>query len=203
LFYLLSELLGFANTSRKYVNLSDGGHFDNLGLYELVRRRCQYIVVCDAEQDQAYSLQGLGNAIRKCRIDFGVVITWGRGEIEAVTPDKETKLSKSHIAVGRILYPGVREEGRILYLKSSIAGKDEPPDVLEYLKRFSDFPHQSTGDQFFDESQFESYRALGQHIGEQLPVLEWPNDRGDSEPLAGVFARCKARARVTRHRRVS
>ncbi len=196
LFYLLSELLGFANTSRKYVNLSDGGHFDNLGVYELVRRRCMYIVVCDAEQDLTYSLQGLANTIRKCRVDFGVVIAFDPGAIEAVAPDPVTKLSPSHMAVGRILYPGISQQGRILYLKSSIGGHDEPPDVLEYRRRFPDFPHQSTADQFFDESQFESYRALGQHVGELLPNLRWRTEGEGPEALAALFDRAATRNSV-------
>lgn len=180
LFYLLSELFGFANTKRNYLNLSDGGHFDNMGLYELIRRRCRYIVVCDAEQDENYSMQGLANAIRKCRVDFGVDIML---DTTPVVPDEKTKLSRAHVARGCIRYPGQRTCGTIVYVKSSVVGIDEPTDVLEYRRRFPVFPHQVTGDQFFDESQFESYRALGQHIGESLPDDVW-----DSLPEAPMVA---------------
>ena len=72
---LLSELFAQSNGRSRYVNVSDGGHFDNLGLYELVRRRCRYIVVCDSEADPDLAFEGLGGAIRKCRADFGVEIT--------------------------------------------------------------------------------------------------------------------------------
>jgi hypothetical protein len=48
-------------------------------------------------------------------------------------------------------------------LKSSLTG-NEPADVLEYQSENPAFPHQSTGDQFFSESQFESYRRLGLHV---------------------------------------
>ena len=182
LFYLLSELLGFASTRRKYVNLSDGGHFDNMGLYELVRRRCRYIVVCDAEQDYTYSSQGLASAIRKCRVDFGVVITM---TTELPKPDPDTGLAKWHYAVGRIAYPGAQGYGRLVYLKSSVTG-DEPTDVLEYRHRFKEFPHQSTSDQFFDESQFESYRALGLHVGEE--VFARSDTGAASGDVEGLFA---------------
>ena len=41
---------------------------------------------------------------------------------------------------------------------------DEPVDVQQYRDSHAAFPHESTGDQFFAEDQFESYRKLGHHI---------------------------------------
>jgi hypothetical protein len=172
LFYLLSELFGYAGTTRKYVNLSDGGHFDNLGLYELVRRRCRYIIVCDAEQDAEYAFVGIANAIRKCRVDFGVVITL---QTNGINPPDPAKKSVVHAVMGTISYPGLEECGRLIYVKASVTG-DEPLDVLEYKGRFPGFPHQSTGDQSFDESQFESHRALGLHIAD-VTMAPWPAGR--------------------------
>jgi hypothetical protein len=169
--YLLSELFGFSNQRRKYVNLSDGGHFDNMGLYELVRRRCRYIIVCDGEQDDRYSFNGLAGAIRKCRVDFGVDIDI---DIQPIQPAIPTKHSTRHAAVGTIRYPSAGNPhpdspdahlGVLVYLKASMTG-DEPTDVEEYHSRHQEFPHQTTADQFFNESQFESYRALGQHIAD-------------------------------------
>jgi hypothetical protein len=168
LVYLLSELFGFSGVNRQYVNLSDGGHFENMGVYELVRRRCRYIIVCDGEQDDRYSFNGMASAIRKCRVDFGVVIDLSMQAIAKKTDDGRN--SKMHAAVGTITYPG-HAPGVIVYLKASLTG-DEPADVREYRERQPEFPHQSTGDQFFDESQFESYRALGQHIADEV-FPEW------------------------------
>jgi len=164
LFYLLSELFGFSDTRRQWVNLSDGGHFDNMGLYELVRRRCRFIVVCDGEEDETYAFDGLASAIRKCRVDFGVTIDL---PIDALKPKGRLKRSRRHAAVGTISYPYQKECGTIVYVKASMTG-DEPVDVMEYQKYHPEFPHQPTTDQFFDESQFESYRALGQHVGDEL-----------------------------------
>ena len=170
--YLMTELFGLTNDSRKYVYLSDGGHFENLGIYELVRRRCLVIVACDAEQDGDMTFGGLGNAIRKCRTDFGVEI---KIDVSRLRKDPETGRSEEHCAVGTIQYQdrdssGERVTGTLVYIKSSITG-DEPTDVLEYRSRNKDFPHQTTADQFFDESQFESYRRLGYHVGrEELHV---------------------------------
>ena len=170
LLYLVTELLGFANNRRKYVYLSDGGHFDNMGLYELVRRRCRFIVVCDGEEDHAYTFGGIGSAIRQCRADFGVEIEI---DFDALRP-KDGKRSSAHCSIGKIYYPAVRKSaesqppmsGTLVYLKATLTG-DEPADVLEFAARAHEFPHQTTADQFFDESQFESYRRLGYHVGKR------------------------------------
>jgi hypothetical protein len=176
LWYLLAELLGQTTARSRFINLSDGGHFDNLGLYELVRRRCRYIIVCDGEEDGDLTFGSLGGAIRKCRADFGVEID--------INPDpirlRGEKFGSAHCVMGTITYPETasppqamigdaaqpateKARGWLLYLKSSLTG-DEPTDVMEYHSRYKEFPHQSTADQFFSESQFESYRRLGLHI---------------------------------------
>jgi hypothetical protein len=160
LFYLLNELFGQTHDRSHFVNLSDGGHFENLGIYELVRRRCRYIVACDAEQDSSLAFNGLGNAIRKCRLDLGAEISVRAARIH---PAAGGAYSAFHSVVGDIQYSD-GEVGTLVYLKASLTG-DEPADVLEYKARQQRFPHHSTlGDQFFDESQFESYRKLGYHV---------------------------------------
>ena len=85
-FRLLSELLGSVDDTSKYVYLTDGGHFDNMGLYELVRRRCYRIIICDAEEDGSYTYEGIGAAIRKCRIDFGVAINL---DLSGISPNRK------------------------------------------------------------------------------------------------------------------
>ena len=45
---------------------------------------------------------------------------------------------------------------------------DEPEYVRDYRAKHPSFPHESTADQFFDETQFEAYRALGYCIGDEL-----------------------------------
>jgi hypothetical protein len=160
LLYLLNELFSLTNDRTHFVNLSDGGHFENLGIYELIRRRCRYIIACDAEQDRSLTFSGLGNAIRKCRIDFGAEISVRSTRIRP--PDRSAH-SALHCVVGDITYAN-GDPGTLLYLKASVTG-DEPADILEYKSREPAFPHHSTlGDQFFDESQFESYRKLGFHV---------------------------------------
>ena len=160
LFQLLSELLGAVDDTSKYVMLSDGGHFENLGVYELVRRRCKYIVICDCEEDGQGKHQGIGMAIRKCRIDFGVEIDLDLRPFESIDDDG---CGASHCIVGTITYPeSPKDPGIVVYIKSSLTG-DEPTDVLNYRKQDAIFPHDSTLNQWFTESQFESYRRLGHH----------------------------------------
>jgi hypothetical protein len=164
--HLLMELFGQADAKSEFLYLSDGGHFDNMGLYELVRRECRYIVVCDAEEDGNITFDGMAMALRKCRSDFGVEIDL---DLRAMRKAPDTGQSSVHCVVGTILYPNEdpetpgRDRGKIVYMKSTLTGT-EPGDLLSYKLEHSEFPHDSTGDQWFSESQFESYRVLGRTI---------------------------------------
>ncbi len=176
LLWLINELLGRTNDTSSYVYLSDGGHFDNMGLYELVRRRCRYIVICDSEADSQLTFQGIGMAVRKCRIDFGAEIALDLRPLEHA---KDSDCSSAHCVVGTITYPEAPEtHGFVVYIKSSLTG-DEPADVLNYKKEDSVFPHDSTLNQWFSESQFESYRRLGHHVA--FSVFEPAADRESRE----------------------
>jgi GNAT superfamily N-acetyltransferase len=162
--YLLSELFGQTTADSSYVYLSDGGHFENLGLYELVRRRCKYIVCCDAGADSLAEFEDIGNAIRKIRSDLGVNIEI---DLDMIRPQAGQRHSRWHQAIGTIRYDQVKDGesvGMLVYIKASLTG-DESGDVLEHAGRHPAFPHDTTVDQFFDESQFESYRKLGEHVG--------------------------------------
>jgi hypothetical protein len=157
---LINELLGGTNDDAAYVYLSDGGHFDNMGLYELVKRRCGLIILCDAEADEKYEFSGLGDAIRKCRIDLGIDIELDTTDI---APEKAGDLSKRHCAIGKIHYEFAdihAPTGTIIYFKASLTST-ESADVRNYKKAHDAFPHESTVNQWFSESQFESYRQLG------------------------------------------
>ncbi len=164
LYYLLKELFGSTDEKSRFLYLSDGGHFENLGIYELVRRRCRFIVACDAGQDGELTFADLGNAIRKCRDDFGVDIEIN---VDPIRKQADSSRSLWHCAVGTIHYENVddgAQPGTVVYVKASLTGS-EPTDVLNYASTDPAFPHQTTVDQWFDESQFESYRQLGYYIG--------------------------------------
>jgi hypothetical protein len=178
----VAEMFGLTDNEGKYVYLSDGGHFENLALYEMVLRRCRLIVLSDAAADSKFQFNDLGNAVRKIRIDLGVPIDFDEVRIFKAKPDKEDPRAGeySYWAFGRIRYSrvdkmtttdadgrtvvGEAPDGVLIYVKPTVYGDAEPRDVLQYKEAHEEFPHQSTGDQFFDEPQFESYRMLGWHI---------------------------------------
>jgi hypothetical protein len=157
--YLVKEMFGLADEKNRFINVSDGGHFENLGIYELVRRRCKVIVACDAECDPELSFGSLGNVIRLCEVDFDAKI---KIDVESIRRQKDTPHSRAHCAIGRISYSN-GSRGYLIYLKSSLTG-DEDADIEQYHANHLKFPHESTGDQFFAEDQFESYRRLGHHV---------------------------------------
>jgi predicted acylesterase/phospholipase RssA len=170
--WMLKEFTGFTDSKDTFVNLSDGGHFENLGVYELVRRHCRLIIAVDAEADPELKFHGLGTLIRRCRNDFGIDIEI---DIDPLRRDPATGHSRQHCVVGTIRYDRIKDNspenkedrtlspvGTLLYIKASLTG-DENTDVVQYAERHPQFPHEPTLDQFFSESQFESYRALGHH----------------------------------------
>ena len=175
---IVREAFGLTNECGHYVYLSDGGHFENLGIYEMVRRRCRYIVVSDAGCDERFTYEDLGNALRKIRIDMKIPVDFEDGSFQALV--KQT----TRCAVARIRYSLVdrqSEDGYLLYIKPMIRG-NEPPDVASYHTNHKEFTHQSTANQFFDESQTESYRILGLHTVDEI-CAGWDHSGG----ISGMF----------------
>jgi hypothetical protein len=166
---IVDELFGRTDDRNHYVYLSDGGHFENLGVYEMVLRRCRRIVVVDASCDGKASFDDLANALRLVSVDLGVPITFqGPFDIRA---RGDTPPCAAHTASATIDYAAIDGKGapagKLYYLKASLTG-DEPRDVYSYARSSTDFPHESTTDQFFSETQLESYRALGEHVAEMF-----------------------------------
>jgi Patatin-like phospholipase len=172
--YLWGELMAdFKGPWKPFWFLTDGGHFDNTGVYELVRRRVGIILLCDNGCDPEYQFDDLGNLARKIRTDFGA-------EMEPITPAKplgghfatSKEFAKGKTRAGKcalaywIVYPrsrdvGGRDRSLLIVLKPNMI-PEAPLDVVEYRSLNGDFPHQSTLDQFFDDAQWESYRKLGE-----------------------------------------
>jgi hypothetical protein len=179
--YFLKELLGLLSEDSETVYLTDGGHLENLGLYELLRRRCKLIIAIDAEADPDMSFGSLIRLERYARIDFGVRIDLPWAALRDTSREASAEVLKSgglpydrackgpHCALGTIYYPRKAGEtddsnstGVLLYIKSSFTG-DENDYVVDYKRRNPQFPHETTLDQLFTEEQFEVYRALGFH----------------------------------------
>lgn len=134
--YLLNELVGKTRDTSAFVYLSDGGHFENLGVYELVRRRCSLILVCDAGQDGNFNFEDLAGVIEKCRTDFSVEIDLGSAE--EIRPPSGSLYSEAHYAFGVVRYDA-RHTGAIVYLKASLTG-EESVELASYQRAHPCYP---------------------------------------------------------------
>jgi len=176
--YLFAELFGGADDKSKFMMISDGGHFENLAAYELVKRRCRVIIISDAECDPDLKFEGLGTLIRMCEVDFGAKILL---DVGAIRPGSGSTWSRNRCAAGRIVYgPGI-PDGILIYLKASMTGHEDT-SILQYKASHTDFPHETTGDQFYGEDQFESYRHLGRAVA--LHAFDPVGDEDDVVALA-------------------
>jgi hypothetical protein len=169
---LFMESFGQTTDASPYVYLSDGGHFENLALYEMVRRRCRFIVVIDAGCDPKFTFEDLGNAVRKIYIDLGIQIQFQSLRKLCAHPSDDGADKVPYYAIGTIDYKEADgdekgDNGHILYIKPAYHGT-EGVGIRSYATNNRDFPHESTADQWFTESQFESYRSLGREIGDQV-----------------------------------
>ncbi len=157
--YLLYEMFGRADNNKKLVNLSDGGHLDNLGLYPLLQRKCRLIIVGDAGADPNYTCNEVARIIRHAYIENNITININ---LDLLRPNADTGFSAQHSAVGEIIYPD-GTTGWLIYLKPAVTS-DEDADIIAYWLNHQDdhYPQQTTADQFYDEAQFEAYRRLGE-----------------------------------------
>jgi Patatin-like phospholipase len=169
-FFILIEMINGLNEHRRSIFLSDGGHIENLGVYELLRRKCRLILAIDAEADPELGFGSLLKLERYARIDLGTRIALPWEAIAARSRQVSAEIAGGrvscehgpHCALGRIIYPDA-SPGLLVYVKSSLSG-DERDYILDYARRNPAFPHESTSDQFFSEEQLEMYRALGFHM---------------------------------------
>jgi hypothetical protein len=181
-------LFGSGTTENAFfIELTDGGHFDNTGLYELIRRRVRIIVLSQGSQDGDYATEDLANAIQRVRVDFGVHIRFASETypLNAMKPAQLGDVVKRGWAVGTIKYPGTNAQGILLYLQASpIAGMNA--DTVSYWRRNPEFPNQTTADQFFDEEQLEAYRELGMAIAQTaVGALKGAHEPWD-EPMTAL-----------------
>ncbi len=173
---LLGDLFGSAGDQSPAIYLSDGGHFDNLGLYEMVRRRCRRILLVDASEDAACGFESLGDTLRKAAIDMQVRIEFDSPLRIVARTDTAGLESAIGFAIATVLYPECPGDraSKLIYLKPCLLA-NVPTDVRAYANLHELFPHESTLEQSFTESQFESYRALGEYQARQLigdPLLD-------------------------------
>ncbi len=161
-YYFLKEFLRFNREQDSLLNLSDGGHHENLGVYPLLKRRCRVIIISDAASDPHYTMKDLANLQRKARIDLGINIEL---DMTQLRPNQE-RYTETHCVKGTIYYPNDKN-GVLFYIKTTMTGK-EPEDLLAYRRSSPSFPDETTANQFFNEDQFESYRKLGEVAGKEV-----------------------------------
>lgn len=176
---MFSEMFGKGLDEKKaFVHLSDGGHFENLGLYELIRRRCRYIIVSDAGNDPGWSFGDLARVIEMVRVDFGAHVDLNTQPLQ---PGGEERIAKQGFITGTVTY----KDGTVadlIYINTVII-EGLPEDIYSYRRTNPRFPDQTTSDQFFDEKQFEAYRELGFQIGHTLC------NYGPDEDFTAIFRR--------------
>ena len=183
---LISEFLGsFGGPSRRFWNLSDGGHFDVTAVYELLRRRVPFIIAVDGGADENLWFEDVGNMVREVRTDFGATVeffdpaagaiplpawiaSWiDLGQIARL--DQIGAEGGKHAGIARVTYKGSNAETWLVLLKASVTG-DESTDIASFRRTDKAFPSDPTADQFFNEATYESYRALGEHVATKVLV---------------------------------
>ena len=163
--YMLREMFGRGlNEHYQHIHLADGGHLENLALYELVRRRCRFIIISDAGADPKFDFSDLAKVIEMVRVDFGAKVTLSTDDL---VPEGNPGYAKCAFAFGSIKYIDREQPAKLIYIKTTVT-RGLPEDIYGYRRAHPSYPDQSTSDQFFDESQFEAYRELGFQIGRTL-----------------------------------
>jgi hypothetical protein len=204
-FYLASELLArFHGTRREWQYLTDGGHFENTAVYELLRpdRDVSLVVCCDCGADPDYTFEDLANLTRLARIDFGIELTVDFGAAAdpvlgqvfgtfadfQATATADSQKGKCAVLVrvsNRFKSDGTAlPDARIVFLKPRVL-PDSSIDLRHYKATHSTFPQETTMDQFFDEAQWESYRRLGREVA--MRVFRGP---GGDPAYAKALADC-------------
>jgi hypothetical protein len=175
---MFREMLGVGlSEADRRIHLADGGHFENLGLYELLRRRCRYIIVSDAGADPQCTLADLGQAVQRARADLGVDVRICADRLAQANRDAV----REHVHLLGVATYADGTRGDILYLKALLRN-NLTADIYAYWRLNPDFPNQPTDNQFFGEMQFDSYRELGSQL--MSGIIESSGGAG----IEGLFA---------------
>ncbi len=192
--YFAREIFGIHPSAGRMLLCTDGGHYDNLGLVELLRRRCKTIYCIDASGASKPLADALAGSITLAREELGVQVSfktdaydlvpggWDQLDPASSFTDLNARLSKSQVTTGSIIYPDVtcplRDDetvGTIVFAQAVLA-PDMPYQLLDFPQGDTGFPHDSTGDQFFDAGQFDAYQVLGYYIGQKAAGSATPAD---------------------------
>ena len=183
--YLLREVLGRFSSDDRLLYVTDGGHYENLGLVELLRRGPSTVVCIDAGGDKPPATSDIAEAMTLARQELGIeialdapwMLTPGGGA--TLTPESplaglSERLSQASVVAGTIRYPSdpayPAQVGRLVVVKLRLTAQ-MPYDLLTYAMTHGSFPYDSTGDQWFDEGQFDAFHGLGRHLGGEVAAV--------------------------------
>lgn len=186
------------NERRRFCLITDGGHNENLGLGQLLRRECSFIIVSDAGQDPHHDFTDFAKLYRRSRLKGIRFEELDRDEFVDMAPlsikdPRQQRMSTLQYVLARIRYPGNDRPALMIYLKPAFIGKEEV-DLQRHRLEFQDFPHDPTANQLYDEDKIESYRQLGFTIGlgvgKKVSDLETsPEHQKEAKPLASQLAK--------------
>ncbi len=159
---LLYEVAGRHRARSTFLYVTDGGHIENLGLLELLRRECTTIVCLDAAGGSTETFSTLGEAIALAASELNVRVS--------IDPARDLepfgdRTNRADHAVGEIRYASGKT-GRLIYGKALVTA-ESPWDVRAYAAKDRRFPATPTSDQLFSGETFDAYQALGRHVGKQ------------------------------------
>jgi hypothetical protein len=162
IFSLIKEAFGNASVYDRFLYVTDGGHYDNLGLIEALRRKSREIYVLDASNDPEDTFRALGQAMATAQMDLGCDVALDL----RVLRRRNKEQSRAAWCSGTCRY----DDGTtgIIHVVKAILTKDAPWDIEAYASAHADFPRTSTGRQLYSEFDFEAYRALGEHAVKRL-----------------------------------
>ncbi len=192
-YYHIMELLSKTDTRKRRVNISDGGHIENLAVYELLRRKCKMIIAIDAGADPEYGFSDLKNLVIRARNELGLEVNFRQAPEAVIAPEPSKGFSNQHYVLADIKeLPGKSQDGSysglLVYIKSSmLAAKTwrvSNDDSYFYKTYHPTFPHESTADQFFDEQQWTAYYKLGKFMAGDLLGVDVENDPQYGEKIS-------------------
>jgi hypothetical protein len=174
---LVGEFFGIHNEDERRIFVTDGGHYDNLGLLALLRARCETIWCVDAYHRPKHLGRQLERVVKLAETDLSIKIAIDTKRFDLVAGSNA--IAAHAVAVGTIEYPGVAGHGTLIVIKLALS-PTTPQELSEYRQQDSPFPYHPTWRQWFDKARFDHYRRLGRHVASE--AISESHDSGQMLP---------------------
>ena len=155
---MFKEIFGVYGNTDPNVYATDGGHWENLGLVELIRKRCDLIIAIDTSGDLPGTYKALKNAIALAFLECEAKIDIDETEWEALIPDEDGLVPRNFVR-GAIRYLD-GTTGELLYVKAAVS-RTTPLAVQRYAAGDRTFPNYSTANQMLTDAQLTNLFKLG------------------------------------------